>query len=182
MPTTVEQPGPIYIRLGKGGDPILTDPHVPFQIGKGFAMREGSDALVVSTGVTLQMALEAAEMAAARGVQVAVLHLPTVKPLDADLIREYGERAPVIVSVEEHSIIGGLGSAVAEVIAEAGFSSPKKFQRIGIPDVFPDQYGSQASLMARYGITAGQIDSVIHRLREEGANDGTIAQRGDPAA
>jgi transketolase len=71
----------------------------------------------------------------------------------------------VIVTVEEHTIIGGLGSAVAEIIAEAGFNPAKRFKRIGIPDVFPDQYGSQASLMARYDITAANLAAVINQLR-----------------
>jgi len=165
MPRTVEHPGPIYIRLAKGGDPIVTNDRVPFEIGKVFLMREGDDALIVSTGVGLQPALEACDALGARGIRAAVLHVPTVKPLDVETVREYCRRVPVIVTVEEHTILGGLGSAVAELIAEAGFSQPKRFRRIGIPDVFPDQYGSQASLMARYGITAARIAEVIECLR-----------------
>jgi transketolase len=122
--------------------------------------------LIVTTGVTLQPALEAREALAAKGIRAAVLHVPTVKPLAVEALREHCRRVPVIVTVEEHSILGGLGSAVAEVIAEAGFSAPKRFARIGIPDVFPDQYGSQASLMARYGITAARIASTVECLRE----------------
>jgi transketolase len=167
MPQTVEHPGPIYIRLAKGGDPVLTDDRVPFEIGKVFVMREGDDALIITTGVTLQTALFACDMLAAKGIRAAVLHVPTVKPLDAAVLREHCRRAPAIVSVEEHSIFGGLGSAVAEVIAEAGFAAPKRFQRIGILDVFPEQYGSQASLMAHCGITAERIASVIETLRKD---------------
>ena len=164
MPLTVEHKGPIYIRLAKGGDPIVTTDSVPFQIGKAIPMREGSDALVVSTGVTLKQALEAAASLSRQGIEAAVLHVPTVKPLDTEAILSRAAEVSVIVTIEEHTIIGGLGSAVAELIAEAAFSTPKRFKRIGIPDVFPDQYGSQASLMERYGITAGAIVSSVKKL------------------
>jgi transketolase len=87
-----------------------------------------------------------------------------VKPLDEAVIRQYATTAPVIVAVEEHSIIGGLGSAVAEILAESDFSTPKRFRRIGIPDVFPDQYGSQESLLIRYDITAARIAATVQKL------------------
>jgi transketolase len=166
MPLTVDYPGPIYIRLAKGGDPIVTNNRVPFKIGKAFPMREGRDALIVTTGVMLKTALDAAGLLTGIGIEAAVLHVPTVKPLDTDTILEYADRVPVIVTVEEHSVIGGFGSAVAEVLAEANFNLPKFFKRLGIPDVFPDQYGSQASLMERYDLTARKIGSVIEQLLE----------------
>jgi transketolase len=164
MPLTLNHPGPIYIRLGKGGDPVVTDPAQPFAIGKIFVMRPGAGAVILSTGVMLKRALDAAESLHAKGIEAAVLHCPTVKPLDAAVIRHYASVAPVIVSVEEHTIIGGLGSAVAEILAESDFPSPKRFRRIGIPDVFPDQYGSQDSLLARYGITAERISTTVEQL------------------
>ncbi|HXK01995.1 MAG TPA: transketolase C-terminal domain-containing protein [Verrucomicrobiae bacterium] len=164
MPLTVDHPGPIYIRLAKGGDPIVTR-EKPFAIGKIFPMREGRDAVIITTGVMLQRALIAAETLHARGIEAAILHCPTVKPLDEDVIRDYAGQAPVIVTVEEHTTVGGLGSAVAEVIAEACFPAPKRFRRIGIPDVFPDQYGSQDTLLARYDITAEKICSTIEALQ-----------------
>lgn len=164
MPLTLNHPGPIYIRLGKGGDPVVTDPAQPFAIGKIFVMRPGAGAVIVSTGVMLKRALDAAESLHAKGIEAAVLHCPTVKPLDAAVIRHYASVAPVIVSVEEHTIIGGLGSAVAEILAESDFPAPRRFRRIGIPDVFPDQYGSQDSLLARYGITAERISTTVEQL------------------
>jgi transketolase len=163
MPLTVEHPGPIYIRIAKGGDPIVTN-DTPFEIGKAFPMREGYDALIVSTGVMLKRALDAAELLRAEGLEASVLHVPTVKPLDQAAILDYASRVPAIVTVEEHSIIGGLGSAVAELLAEANFSAAKRFKRIGIPDCFPDQYGSQDSLLARYGITASNIAGAVRQL------------------
>lgn len=165
MPLTVDYPGPIYIRLAKGGDPIVTNDRVPFVIGKAVPMGEGRDALIVTTGVMLKPALEAAAALSERGIEAAVLHVPTIKPLDTDAILEYANRVPVIVTLEEHSVIGGLGSAVAEVIAEASFSVRKRFRRLGIPDMFPDKYGSQASLMERCGLTSSRLAAVIQELR-----------------
>jgi transketolase len=177
MPLTVDHPGPIYIRLGKGGDPIVTDDRVPFTIGKIFPMRAGRDAVILTTGVMLKRAMDAAENLRVKGIEAAVLHCPTVKPLDASVIRDYGAQVPVIISVEEHTILGGLGSAVAEIIAEAGFATAKRFRRIGIPDVFPDQYGSQDSLLARYDITAECIATTVEQL--VGAGESSLyAMRG----
>ena len=166
MPLTVDYPGPIYIRLAKGGDPIVTDDRVPFEIGKAFPMREGRDALIVTTGCMLKTSAGCGSVhLPEKGIEAAVLHVPTIKPLDTDAILEYADRVPVIVTMEEHTVIGGLGSAVAEVIAEANFSAPKRFKRLGIPDMFPDKYGSQASLMERYGLTTSRLATVIQELR-----------------
>lgn len=166
MPLTVEHQGPIYIRLAKGYDPIVTNDSVPFQIGKAIQMRKGSDALIITTGVTLKTALEGADLLASEGIEAAVLHVPTIKPLDTEAILDLAVSVPVVVSIEEHTIIGGLGSAVAELIAEANFDSAKKFKRIGIPDVFPDEYGSQDSLMERYSINQGGLVSIVKDLTE----------------
>jgi transketolase len=163
MPATVAHRGPIYIRLGKGGDPIVTK-DVPFVIGRAYPMREGDDALVLSTGIMLKSALDAATALETAGIRAAVLHVPTVKPLDEQTILNYARRVPVIVTVEEHTILGGLGGAVAEVLAEADFTTPKRFRRIGLPDAFPDQYGSQASLLKRYDVTTEKIVSVVQQL------------------
>ena len=164
MPLTVDHAGPLYIRLAKGNDPIVTRDDVPFQIGKALPMRRGNDALLVTTGMTLKLALDAAAMLSGHGIETAVLHMPTIKPLDHDALVAHAAEVAVVVTIEEHSLIGGLGSAVAEVVAEAGFNPAKRFKRIGIPDVFPDQYGSQASLMKRYGITAEQLTSTVTGL------------------
>ncbi len=166
MPATVDHPGPIYIRLGKGGDPVVTNDRVPFQIGKAVPMKEGTDALIVSTGIMLKAALDAAASLESGGMKAAVLHVPTVKPFDQETFLELAGPVPVIVAVEEHNVIGGLGSAVAEIIAEADFKTPKRFRRLGIPDVFPDQYGTQASLLKRYDLTAEKIVSVIRHLSQ----------------
>ena len=164
MPLTVDYPGPIYIRLAKGYDPIVTNDNTKFEIGKGIPMRKGRDGLIVTTGIGLRISLAAADILARKGINTAILHLHTIKPLDREKLIEMADPVHAIVSVEEHTIIGGLGSAVAEVLAEADFNKAKRFRRIGIPDVFPDQYGSQDSLMARYEITSDGIVKVIQEL------------------
>ncbi len=164
MPQSVNYKGPIYIRLAKGNDPIVTNDKVPFKIGKAIPMREGSDALVITTGITLKLALEAADILKKESMDLAVLHVPTIKPLDRKSIIEYAKKVPAIVTIEEHTLIGGLGSAVAEIIAETDFNSSKRFKRIGIPDVFPDEYGSQASLMEKYSISTEQLLIEIKNL------------------
>ncbi len=164
MPQTLDWSGPMYIRLGKGGDAVVSRPELGFQIGKAIPVRAGSDALIVTTGITLQPALAAAAQLEQSGIQAAVLHMHTVKPFDTEALLAHAARVPAILSIEEHTIIGGLGSAVAETLAEANFKTPKRFKRIGIPDVFPDKYGSQASLMARYGITAETVVVEIQKM------------------
>lgn len=163
MPQTVDHRGPIYIRLAKGYDPIVTNDSVPFRLGKALAMRGGGDVLLVTTGITLGAAQDAAKKLADRGIEAAILHMPTVKPLDTEALLSAATRVRAIVAVEENTIVGGLGSAVAEVIAESGLPA-KGFKRLGIPDVFPDHYGSQANLMDHYRINAEEIVSTVGKL------------------
>jgi len=166
MPLTVDYQGPMYIRLAKGGDPIVSSDRIPFKIGKALALREGKDALIVTTGITLGPAIKAAEILGQEGTEAAILHMPTVKPLDHETLLNYVRQTSVVVTIEEHSVIGGLGSAVAETILESNFDSVKNFKRIGIPDVFPDSYGTQDDLMKKYGITAENLCVVIRHLRK----------------
>jgi transketolase len=167
MPQTVDYPGPLYIRLAKGYDPIVTTDDVPFRIGQAIPMRGGDDGLIVTTGITLRLALEAHEQLAAEGIRVAVLHMPTIKPMDYSALLEHAEPVPLVVTIEEHSIVGGLGSAVAEVLAESPYLGQKRFRRLGIPDMFPDEYGSQASLMQRFGLTVDHLATTVRDLRDD---------------
>lgn len=173
MPLTVDHPGPVYIRLGKGYDPVVTEAHPAPVIGKAVLARRGDagkdGVLLVTTGVTLQQALLAADELAGQGVSASILHLHTVKPFDAEAVLAQAARVRAVLTVEENSILGGLGGAVAEVLAEAGLPNAPRFKRLGIPDVFPDQYGSQAGLMARYGIDAGAIARQALNLLGKGA-------------
>ena len=157
MPQTLEHPGPIYLRLGKGGDPVITDPAVPFRIGRLFPLKPGRDLLLVSTGTAGKVALDAAALLEREGLSAGVLHVPTLKPLDEAGLREAMAPCAAVVTLEEHVRTGGLGSAVAEVLAEAGYAAPKRFRRLGIPDAFPSRYGSQASLMAHWGLTPPDV-------------------------
>ncbi len=164
MPLTVDHEGPIYIRLAKGFDPVVTTSHHPFVIGKGIPMRSGSDALIVTTGITLRLALEASDRLRQTGIQAAVLHMPTVKPLDCEQLLQLSSKCPVIVTVEENTLPGGFGSAVAELLMEANFQAPKRFRRIGIPDCFAEEYGTQEGLMNSYKINADQIVATVKAL------------------
>jgi len=167
MPQTVDHKGPIYIRLAKGYDPIVSDATLPFRIGKGIPMRPGRDVLLVTTGITLKLAQDAAKKLALEGVECAILHMPTLKPFDRELLLELSAPARAVITIEENTVLGGLGSAAAEEIAEAGYSPAKKFRRIGIPDVFPDRYGSQANLMDYHKINTDEIVSTAWALLEQ---------------
>jgi transketolase len=164
MPLTVEHKGPVYIRLGKGGDPIVSTDAAPFEIGRAISIIQGDDALLVSTGITLKIALDAAAGLQAQGISAGVLHMPTVKPLDVGAFLAHAAPVEAIVTIEEHSVIGGLGGALAEIVAEAAFDPAKRFKRIGIPDVFPHGYGSQATMMSQCGITAERTMIVVREL------------------
>jgi len=162
---TLDYQGPIYIRVAKGHDPVVTgDITGPFTIGKAVPMRDGNDALIVTTGVSLQPSLAAAERLAQQGIRATVLHFPTIKPLDEETLLDAVHRTPVVVTVEEHTIVGGLGGAVAELLAESDLLATRRFKRIGIPDVFPNKYGDQNGLMSRYGISAENIASEVTTL------------------
>jgi len=164
MPQTVDYEGPIYIRLGKGGEPVVSLPENPFAIGKAILMRDGGDAFIITTGVVLKLALDASNLLEESGISTGVLHVHTVKPIDRNAVINAAERAKIIITVEEHSAIGGIGSAVAEILAEANFATVKKFAKISLPDVFPSIYGSQESIMESFGVTTEKIVSTINTL------------------
>ena len=158
MKVSVDYPGPIYIRVAKGHDPIVTaNVTGPFVIGEAVPMREGEEVLLATTGIGLQICLAAAEKLAAQGVKAAVLHFPTIKPLDVASLHSFSERASAILAVEEHTIIGGFGSAVAEYLSESDLLQSRKFKRVGIPDVFPSVYGDQNGMLKKYGVSADAV-------------------------
>ena len=176
MKVSVDYAGPIYIRVAKGHDPIVTSDTGPFVIGKAVPMREGEEVLLATTGVGLQVCLAAAEMLAANDVSAAVLHFPTIKPFDTEALHAHAERAAAIVSVEEHTIIGGLGSAVAEYLAETDLLHSRRFKRIGIPDVFPSVYGDQNGMMRKYGISAENVvEQALNLLKSRASKPVRIA-------
>ena len=164
MNASIDWPHPLYIRLAKGGDPIVSKPELDFKIGKGIHLKKGDDVLFITTGITTQRALAAAQYLTDEKVDCGVFHMHTIKPLDTQAILDHAAGVPVIVAVEEHTSIGGLGTAVAEVVAEANFDPGKRFKRIGIPDVFADEYGSQDNLMEKYSITTQNLVSTVRSL------------------
>ncbi len=144
--------GPIYFRVARGGDPIVSKPGLGFRIGRALVFREPGDLLFITTGVMLQQALGAADDLAERGLTAGVIHVHTIKPFDRDTLAPFLQRTRFVLTVEEHTVIGGLGSAVAECIAEGARHPRGCFKRIGIPDIFPDSYGRQGDLLTRFGL------------------------------
>lgn len=166
---TLHHEGPVYLRIARGGEIVVSKPENGFEIGKGIIFRDPGEVLIITTGVTLKMALDAADEMAAHGRKAGVLHLHTVKPIDKKLLLEAAAPASAVITVEEHSIIGGLGSAVAEILMETDFDSPKRFRRIGIKDEFPEEFGNQASQMAHFNISAANIVKTAGELLGTGA-------------
>jgi transketolase len=163
MDATLDWHGPIYVRFAKGGDPIVSSAEHGFAIGRGIALREGGDVLFVTTGITTQVGLDAADMLAAEGIGATVLHMHTLKPFDVDQLLARASQASAVVTVEEHTLQGGLGSLVAEALLDAGQGSVP-FVRLGFPDVFTAELGSQAEIMAKYGLTPESVAQHAGRL------------------
>ena len=160
MDETLDWPGPVYIRLGKGGDPVVSSPDEGFAIGKAMVKRASGDVLIATTGIMVKPCLDAAEMLEKEGIKVGVVHFPTVKPLDTKTLLAAAEGVRLIVTVEEHVLAGGLGSAILETMADTGVSLPR-FSRLGIPDTFSEHYGSQNELLSHFGLDADGIAAAI---------------------
>ncbi len=150
MPLTLDWPGPMYIRLAKGGDPVVSRAEDGFTVGRAVALRPPGDVVFVATGVMSERCLKAADILAARGVRAGVIHAHTVKPLDRETILKAAAAAKLLVTAEEHTLAGGLGGAVAEMLADARAAKP--LLRLGIPDAFTENYGSQDDLLAKFGL------------------------------
>ncbi|MBX3069919.1 MAG: transketolase family protein [Thermomicrobiales bacterium] len=144
---------PTYLRLTRDPSPVVFPSDYAFTIGESVLLRNGSDIGLISTGVQTIRTLEAADLLAAEGIQAAVLHVPTLKPLDIEGILAIAERTNAIITAEDHSIIGGLGSAVAEVLAE---HRPTRMRRVGWQDTFGES-GPNDALLKKYGLTAGHV-------------------------
>ena len=142
-----EYVGPVYLRFGRFAVPVINDnPDYKFEIGKGILMREGTDLTIVATGLCVSSALEAAEKLAEDGISAEVINIHTIKPLDEDIIIKSAAKTGKVVTVEEHSVIGGLGGAVAEVLGE---KQPTLMKRIGVYDRYGES-GSAAALLEKY--------------------------------
>ena len=152
--------GPAYLRLGRPAVPVIYDEAAPFEIGRGIKLREGKDAAIIACGIMVHKALEAAELLAGEGINVRVIDMHTIKPLDREMVLEAARETGAILTAEEHNIIGGLGGAVSELVSEF---CPVRVKRMGIEDVF-GQSGTPDQLMEHYGLTVERIIDNIHKL------------------
>ena len=153
-----EYVGPVYLRFGRLAVPVFNDAETyKFELGKGIVLREGKDVTVVATGLPVSNCIEAAEMLAKDGIDVKLINIHTIKPLDKELIVAAAKETGKVVTVEEHSVIGGLGSAVCDVLSE---EAPTKVMKIGINDTFGES-GPALELIKKYGLDAESIYSKI---------------------
>lgn len=149
----VEYYGPVYIRLGRAATPTIHDSNYKFNIGKGEVLTEGNDVAIIATGIMVAKALEAEESLRNEGIKATVVNISTIKPIDKELIINVAKKTGKVVIAEEHSIIGGLNSAVCEVLSH---EYPVKVKSIGINDLF-GKSGTPAELLEGYGLTADNI-------------------------
>lgn len=154
-----EYKGPVYIRLGRSGVPVIFDTDYKFTIGRAAVLRQGEDVALLACGIMVAEALEAARQLAEKGIRAAVLNVSTIKPLDVEAVVKAARATGAVVTCEEHNIIGGLGSAVAEVLGE---ECPVPLERIGVRDTF-GQSGKPAELLEHYGLTAAHIVRAAER-------------------
>ncbi|MFP6749713.1 MAG: transketolase C-terminal domain-containing protein [Alphaproteobacteria bacterium] len=164
VPQTLAMSGPCYIRLAKGGDEIISDDANGFEIGKAILMRPPGRVLIVGTGITTTRALHAAKELSDEGIDCGVLHMHTVKPLDEEAILSHLLDVDLLVTVEEHTLIGGLGSAVADLLLDKAPYAVSRLVRLGIPDRFADKYGTQDELLEYYGLQGWQIAQSIRDI------------------
>ena len=155
-----EYDGPVYLRLGRLAVPVFNDPeNYKFEMGKGVVMKEGTDVSIFATGLEVNEALGAAKLLEADGISAEVINIHTIKPIDTELVAASAKKTGKVVTVEEHSIIGGLGSAVCEALAE---TVPTPVLRIGVQDVFGES-GPAKALIAKYGLDS---EGIYKKIRE----------------
>ena len=155
-----EHQGPVYLRFGRLAVPVINDrPDYRFELGKGVVLREGKDLTIIATGLPVNNCLEAAEKLAADGIDAKVINIHTIKPLDEELVTAAAKETGKVVTVEEHSVIGGLGSAVCDVLAE---KAPTKVMKIGINDTFGES-GPAVELLKKYGLDS---ESIYQKIKE----------------
>ena len=159
VPTIAEHEGPCYVRIGRADAPIIFETHGAFRIGKGYVLRRGDDVAIIATGTLTAEALKAHELLEKKGIEAMVIHMPTIKPIDKRLVRRAARRTGRIITCEEHSVIGGLGDAVAMAIQD----EPVPMVRVGINDVFGES-GEAREVMEKYGLTAESIARKAKKL------------------
>ena len=157
--------GPVYLRFGRLAVPVINDrPDYRFELGKGIVLREGKDVAIIATGLCVSASLEAAEILAAVGIEAKVINIHTIKPLDEELVVQAARETGRVVTVEEHSIIGGLGSAVCDALSE---KLPTRVKKLGIRDVFGES-GPAAELLKKYRLDGESIAADVKAFVTEG--------------
>ena len=162
VPAICDVAGPVYLRLKRGEIPVIFDEHHEFSLARAHVVSEGDDVVIFASGMMLSSALAAAQTLEDAGVSVGVVNVPVIKPLDRATVIAAASRARVVVTAENHSIIGGLGSAVAEVIAEEGLA--RRLRRVGLQDTFAQGGQSAAWLFQRYGLSTQDVVDAIWQV------------------
>jgi transketolase len=152
--------GPVFIRLGRSAIPVLYPEDYDFTIGKASVLKDGKDVSIIACGIMTAESLKAAEELEQEGISVRVINMATIKPIDQDAVIKAAEETGAIVTAEEHNIIGGLGSAVAEVLVE---NEPVPMERLGVKDTFGES-GKPQELLEKYGLTAKDIKEAVHKV------------------
>ena len=155
-----ETPGPFYLRFGRLATPVIHGDDYAFDLAHGVVEREGSDVTIVACGLMVAAALEAAEALSAEGIDAEVINIHTIKPIDSDLVAASAAKTGHVVTCEEHSVIGGLGSAVCDVLAER---CPTPVRKVGVNDVFGES-GPAVDLLHKYGLDAGGVERAVREL------------------
>ena len=153
-------PGPFYVRLTRSATPVVYEEGLEYKLGRANVLREGSDVALFACGIMVPEALKASEALKTGGVSAAVIDMHTVKPIDSDTIRKYAEKCGNVVTAEEHNILGGMGSAIAEVLGER---RPTPMRRVGVMDTFGES-GDPGELLKKYGLTAASIERAASDL------------------
>lgn len=167
MDATLDEPGPVYVRIAKGNEPVITRAEDGFAIGRAIRLREGRDVVIVSTGAMSWRALKAADALATHGIETGVLHMHTIKPLDDEALARAALGARLVVTLEEHVRIGGLGSAVLESLNDAEIATP--VLRLALPDRFSRDYGSSEHVLEVAGLGVDSIDAAVRTRVEQQA-------------
>jgi transketolase len=166
MEKSLDWPGPIYIRMGKGGDPIVSKDSDGFEIGKAIVLREPGEIAIIACGVTVGRALRAAEILADKGIECGVINMHTLKPIDHKMVLYVAGSVRTLVTLEEHTLQGGLGSMICSLLMDSSEGPHPKVIRMGIPDEFPAGYGSQDTMMESFGLQPEQIAKRIQKYMQ----------------
>ena len=160
----IQKPGPCYLRLGRAGEPdVHSDPSVSLELGKAIVLKEGTDVMLIATGSVLRLAVEVAEALEAEGTSAGVMSMHTLKPLDVDAIASAAGAVRGLFTIEEHSVLGGLGGAVAEALAELPGPHPT-FKRFGVPDSFAPAVGDQERIWSMFGLS---VESIVDSINDQ---------------